>query len=324
MSFKFNFGDADSDSETENDSILPGSKLQTGFLPPQFYTLKDLVSKIPCNLSYTSVQITHSKLLPRRELYDVRMQIMAEDNVNEKISSQKETSVGLGNEDILSQVYEGGLKTWECSIDLVKYLEDEATLLPTASRFLELGCGTALPSLYLFSQLLQINQPGCFTLTLADYNIDVLTLVTMPNLFLTWILTTQPYLPAEGDVDVTPALVDAFLADVEGRGIEIRFVSGGWCAEMVYGMGGEYDLILGSETIYSLGTMPAFVEVLLGSLKANGRGVVAAKKLYFGVGGSIADFSDAVKRFESWEMSLIREIGDAGVGRVIVEVKKER
>ena len=32
------------------------------------------------------------------------------------------STAGLLNDDILSRVYEGGFKTWECSMDLARYL----------------------------------------------------------------------------------------------------------------------------------------------------------------------------------------------------------
>ena len=31
---------------------------------------------------------------------------------------------GLSSDDIIPQIYEGGFKSWECSIDLAKYLLD--------------------------------------------------------------------------------------------------------------------------------------------------------------------------------------------------------
>lgn len=42
---------------------------------------------------------------------------MAEDT-----SLNEETLAGLSNDDITPNVYEGGFKTWECSVDLANYL----------------------------------------------------------------------------------------------------------------------------------------------------------------------------------------------------------
>jgi hypothetical protein len=58
---------------------------------------------------------------------------------------------GLPNSDLVPGVYEGGLKLWEGSIDLVKALEKESqtgNLSFSGKRVLELGCGHALPGIY--------------------------------------------------------------------------------------------------------------------------------------------------------------------------------
>lgn len=55
--------------------------------------------------------------IPRRELFDIRTQIMAQDE-----TPNSEPKFGLTDDDITPNVYEGGYKTWECSIDLAHYL----------------------------------------------------------------------------------------------------------------------------------------------------------------------------------------------------------
>jgi protein-histidine N-methyltransferase len=56
--------------------------------------------------------------LPRRELYDIRLQLLSEDSSNDDIVDQ------LDQSDLRSGVYEGGFKTWECSLDLASLLLD--------------------------------------------------------------------------------------------------------------------------------------------------------------------------------------------------------
>jgi protein-histidine N-methyltransferase len=56
--------------------------------------------------------------IPRRELFDIRMQLMAEDE------GCSDETVNLNESDIRTNVYEGGYKSWECSFDLAKLLLD--------------------------------------------------------------------------------------------------------------------------------------------------------------------------------------------------------
>ena len=70
--------------------------------------------------------------LARRDLFDARFQLISEDNEDSEETSPlgKHTMDHpsildfLDNpSDLVPGVYEGGLKTWECSLDLVNYLE---------------------------------------------------------------------------------------------------------------------------------------------------------------------------------------------------------
>jgi protein-histidine N-methyltransferase len=76
---------------------------------------------LPSNISYSILEIeapNGRKLgIPRRELFDVRVQLMAEDGGDES-----DDLAALDKSDIKTNVYEGGFKSWECSIDLAKLL----------------------------------------------------------------------------------------------------------------------------------------------------------------------------------------------------------
>ena len=57
----------------------------------------------------------------------------------------------LGGTDLVAGEYEGGLKLWECSLDLVEYIHDrqqDNTSFLANKRVLELGCGHALPGMW--------------------------------------------------------------------------------------------------------------------------------------------------------------------------------
>lgn len=80
------------------------------------------MDSLPSKISYSLVEIESPKgkklMIPRRELFDVRLQLMAEDDADSSAPT------GLDDSDIKTNVYEGGYKSWECSIDLAKLLLD--------------------------------------------------------------------------------------------------------------------------------------------------------------------------------------------------------
>lgn len=57
---------------------------------------------------------------------------MAEEDLS--TASAGSLKVGLSSDDINPRVYEGGFKTWECSVDLVRYL---STAIYTRALVLE-------------------------------------------------------------------------------------------------------------------------------------------------------------------------------------------
>ncbi|KAH8145084.1 uncharacterized protein LAJ45_10864 [Morchella importuna] len=306
MAFKFNFstgGDSDSDDDTPM-TAAPAAAAPTAApptTPAQHHTLASLHT--PPNISYTTLHPTPHIRLPRRELYDVRMQLMSEDPLSTTTTTTAPTAL-IGTSDIHTSVYEGGLKSWECSLDLVQHLFSTPPT-PPPTRVLELGCGTALPSLHLFQAALASGTPCCFTL--ADYNVDVLRLVTLPNLLLAWcMLRAGAAWEDEGDLEVTRDLVDEFVAALEGCGVGV-----------------EFGLVLGSETIYSLATLGVFTDVLLGAVEEGGRGLVAAKRMYFGVGGGVGEFLEVVEARGGWVARMVREEREVGVGRCVVEVVRK-
>jgi hypothetical protein len=199
-----------------------------------------------------------------------------------------------------------------------------------------MGCGTALPSLALFQwQLAHEHDASKLSLSFADYNPSVLQLVTVPNILLSWVqLHSGSSWEPEGELDIDADLLQAFNGELEQRNITLSFYSGAWSPAFVQlvnsassGHGRNSDsslLILGAETIYSPMALKSFAESLMAILEPEGQdessALVAAKKIYFGVGGSIEDFCDAVRAKEG-EVEQIREEVD-GVRRAVIEVKR--
>lgn len=91
-------------------------------LPPTLHELAGMLAQLPSKIAYSTLDVTLDDgtaiKIPRRELWDVRVQLMAEE---EEISGQA-AAEGLGAHDVKTGVYEGGFKSWESSVDLVKVL----------------------------------------------------------------------------------------------------------------------------------------------------------------------------------------------------------
>ncbi|KAI1329151.1 hypothetical protein F5Y16DRAFT_366846 [Xylariaceae sp. FL0255] len=322
FSFSFSGEDIEDDGGTHQstEAAPPPATSASAFpvvgkplLPAIRHDIADMMAKLPSKIAYSLLDVDldgqGSMQLPRRELWDVRVQLMAEDD--------GETEAGLGVHDVKTGVYEGGFKSWESSVDLVKVLATSRPFSdssnPQISRIVELGCGTALPSLALF-QWAMASDASPLSFTLADYNPTVLQLVTLPNFILAWalhhrerLLLLQEAFYTEGELDLTPDVHTAFLSFLEKRGLDLLFFSGGWSPEFVnlftniqaainYPSSHTATVILGAETIYSPFALSSFLETIFALAqheKSCGRlptVLVGAKKLYFGVGGSLDDF----------------------------------
>ncbi|CAO2658104.1 Nn.00g073640.m01.CDS01 [Neocucurbitaria sp. VM-36] len=352
----FSFGFSGDDIEEDPNDVVPETQEAnasgTNNPPPiaaRTHDLDELLSTLPDKISYSNITITSPKgftvRLPRRELFDVRLQLMAEDD-----GSSSNPLEGLNDSDLRPNLYEGGYKTWECSIDLVKYLLDRGPRkdlddLVRVNHVIEMGCGSALPSLLLFQYALKNNLPMYFTLT--DYNADVLRLVTLPNLILTWCATLDEEQSKElfpeignpllqnieendnGDLYLTPALLASFKNTLSTTGLTLTLISGSWLpvSTLLSLIPSTPDLntfILGSETIYSPASLTAFTEAMTELMKRvkSGKTIVAAKRVYFGVGGSVDGFREECARrgCVAYEMEF-EGLESDGVRRCLVEVQ---
>ena len=175
----------------------------------------------------------------------------------------------------------------------------------------------------------------------------MLRLVTLPNLILTWQNSRQQILVEENpaqtssrseqdeELDITPELVAEFRNDLAQRGITIDLISGAWSPEFVDlvfsqpGLENCKTLVLASETIYSPATLLPFSETLVALLRRSGtqanrtRALIAAKKVYFGVGGGVDEFLAVLKSVCGDELHVEQrlDVQSEGVGRVVLEVE---
>lgn len=166
----------------------------------------------------------------------------------------------------------------------------------------------------------------------------------MPNFLLAWALDQQAHDPVlqtalcsvEGELEITEPVLLAFKDYLASSRVVLSFVSGGWCPDfvnLIYDTpsslpnSGTADrtLVLGAETIYSPFALSSFTDTLLSIMRRerddqssrSAVAIVAAKRLYFGVGGSLDDFVDKVREL-GVAVSTMREEAE-GVRRGVVK-----
>ncbi|KAL6009012.1 hypothetical protein ACLOJK_022239 [Asimina triloba] len=202
---------------------------------------------------------------------------------------------GLSNSDLVPGKYEGGLKLWEGSLDLVKTLNSEVgdgCLSLTGKRVLE----------------------GAAMVHFQDFNAEVLQCLTIPNVKAN--LPEEPLLQQSCSKDEATTYVSS----------QIRFFAGDWseihqllstnpdneCAECPDSiLSGGYDIILMAETVYSLSSLRSLYQLIKKCMcHPNGVLYLAAKKHYFGVGGGTRQFLSVVEEDGIMAGALIAEVAD--------------
>ena len=245
---------------------------------------------------------------------------------------------GLDKGDLKSGVYEGGLKTWECSLDLASLILSNgqnflSRIIPGKDlHCVELGSGTAIASMALMASYLakpKNERPSGLHLTICDYNEAVLKLVSLPNLLLAW-QASQAGFGEEGEFEIDQGCLKQFTSGLRQHNVKINFISGAWGSQMTQMILNLEEsgvsplrLVLASETIYSPASISSFVQTLEGILygSEDAQALVAAKKIYFGVGGGVDDFCEHLQERQLGYQAIV-DVKDAGVGRVVLSVKQ--
>ena len=207
-----------------------------------------------------------------------------------------EISLVETNTDLVPGVYEGGFKIWECSYDLLSYLQDiNISGYLSATNVLDLGCGSGLPGI-----LCALS--GSNSVTFQDYNADVIKGVTIPNYW-------------------------ANLGNGKDLSCKPQFYSGPWdtFCNSIKKYEKSYDLILTSETIYNTSHYSSLINIFDYCLSLNGTVLLAAKVNYFGVGGGLRQFENALdainKELPKWVYKTVKVQGEH-VKREIIEIKR--
>ena len=225
------------------------------------------------------------------------------------------TELSEKNTDLIPGVYEGGLKVWECSLDLCRFLArimDESTVsdfqhvseavrrsIGNSGSTFELGCGHGLPACLLLRE--SVRRHSDSVVVFSDFNDYVITDVTIPNALLNVCsLCRQQDKDSVIDDASQVLLRQSIFAGGDWMGLsrklsqnEVLLPDSQNEKRVVQD---RFDVILASETTYTTESCQDTAYLMLKHLKVDiGVGLVATKRFYFGVGGGVDAFEKAAE-----------------------------
>ncbi|XP_037127695.1 histidine protein methyltransferase 1 homolog [Syngnathus acus] len=227
--------------------------------------------------------------------------------------------------DLISGVYEGGLKVWECTYDLLEVIESEGETFG-GKAVLDLGCGAGLLGILSLKRTAR-------EVHFQDYNSTVLEQLTMSNV----ILNCQDEDSDDDDgkgksPQTTDKEEESQIKPKRGRRDLLlprcRFFSGDWRTFLILASSQvpplKYDIILTSETIYNTAYYPALHDTFQRLLAPRGQVYLATKSHYFGVGGGLHLFETFVEERGVFAVNRLWDSQD-GLKRhvVVLRFKKE-
>lgn len=202
--------------------------------------------------------------------------------------------------DLVPGVYEGGLKIWECSIDLCRYLQRHNVRVD--GYVLELGCGHGLPGCWVLKQALsRLDKEAssqCY-IVFSDYNEFVLKDVTVKNVVLNAMDAGMPRMNHEELICWLRAHVAFGAGDWNCLSTTLQSHQRGEYQSKTMPLGipkdGQFDCILAAETTYSEKAATETAQFLSKHLTpGTGIAYIATKRYYFGVGGGTSCFCNAL------------------------------
>uniref|UniRef100_A0A3Q0T2Z4 protein-histidine N-methyltransferase n=1 Tax=Amphilophus citrinellus TaxID=61819 RepID=A0A3Q0T2Z4_AMPCI len=229
------------------------------------------------------------------------------ETVFEKTASEREdeekilSRMAEQKSDLISGVYEGGLKVWECTYDLLQLIEKDGETF-RGKAVLDLGCGAGLLGILALKR-------GARQVHFQDYNSTVIEQLTDDDE-----ITENSPPPKKQAIDLAqhPLLT------------RCRFFSGDWSTFLALVLKTEpppkYDIIFTSETIYNTAYYPALHETLHKLLAPDGLVYLATKSHYFGVGGGLHLFEAFVEQRHVFSLDRLWD-GEEGLQRHVVVLR---
>lgn len=234
--------------------------------------------------------------------------------------------------DLISGVYEGGLKVWECTYDLLELIEKEGETF-TGKAVLDLGCGAGLLGILALKR-------GARLVHFQDYNSTVIEQLTVSNVILNCGDEDEDdsddeergkgggKSKAKQDVkeDNPPPKKRSIDRTQRPLLAKCRFFSGDWSTFLDLLIKEDplpkYDIILTSETIYNTDYYPVLHKTLEKLLAPGGLVYLATKSHYFGVGGGLHLFETFVEQEGIFSLDRLWD-GEEGLQRHVVVLRRK-
>ncbi|XP_028324991.1 histidine protein methyltransferase 1 homolog [Gouania willdenowi] len=238
--------------------------------------------------------------------------------------------------DLIPGFYEGGLKVWECTYDLLELIEKEGGTFG-GKAVLDLGCGAGLLGILALKR-------GAKQVHFQDYNSTVIQQITLPNVMLN--CQNDDEEDSEDDqegkfqkdngygkkskgkekIKSSPPYPKKTAIDPSQHPLLAKccFFSGDWSTFLALVLKQnpppKYDIILTSETIYNTAYYPVLHEALNNLLAAEGLVYLTTKSHYFGVGGGLHLFETYVEQKGVFSVDHLWD-GKEGLQRHVVGMR---
>lgn len=261
------------------------------------------------------------------------------ETIFEKTASEREDEENIlartadQRSDLISGVYEGGLKVWECTYDLLEQIEKEGETFG-GKVVLDLGCGAGLLGILALKR-------GARQVHFQDYNSTVIEQLTVSNVM----LNCQENEEVDDDDDdnvgrsksggkmktkqelkdgIPPQKKRATEVSQQSLLNKCRFFSGDWSTFLALVQKQDaqpkYDIIFTSETIYNPAYYPVLHKTLDKLLAPDGLVYLATKSHYFGVGGGLHLFETFVEQRGIFSVDHLWD-GKEGLQRHVVVLR---
>ncbi|KAE8750664.1 hypothetical protein FOCC_FOCC002644 [Frankliniella occidentalis] len=265
--------------------------------------------KVEVSSSHLNYMLSHQDSVSQTNISNFRLQHLSTKSVVKSVLEKSESGSGIRvaeelQSDLVPSKYEGGLKIWECTEDLLSWLISDGPDTNLEGKYvLDLGCGAGLLGI----AALKYGAAVVF----QDYNKEVLDSCTIPNVLL----------------NLSDEESQRLINNKSQGGPNCEFYSGDWSSfsdKLQEQRNSEikFDYILTSETIYNPQNYNKLIDVFKKFLKTSGSvyplwsciakyGIcfvyLAAKTYYFGVGGSLREFETTMAKDSSLKCEVYLE-----------------